>query len=597
MIFWLLTAGIALAADSAATTTATPVPTSVPSAIVTRAPGTPLVIDGRTLALLGGTPTMGGPERALILKNRLDELLAAPTNPNWSIRDDQAGIQVLADDKVFVTITAADVALNGTTSARELADRWVRDLPPALATIRHEHSLEFVLTGLGLATVATLGALLLSRVATGLYRRAREGLSGGAHPSIEWVSSRLARAAYFRDLDVRPALLSLNLWAVWLVRLIILNGWFLVVLGLFPQTRRFNDALLRSILGAIQKLAFSIVAFMPNLVTIIITIIATRYAIRLNDFLFRRMLASPEELGLGLPPELIEVLGKLVGGLIWVMAAMVVAPLLPGLGTQTGQALGLIVGAMITFGSGSAVGNAVAGFVLTYMQPYRVGDRVSIGGVEGDVLEKQFTNTRLRTIKNEVISLTSNHILSSTIINYTTAASKQAGLILHTTVTIGYDVPRHQTEALLLEAARRTDGISEEPTPFVFVTNLGDFSIAYELNASTRFPHFKAVMYSELHKNIIDVFDEAGVEILSPTYQAVRDGNHTTVGGDHVPEGYVAPTFRVASVPGPAEPETSVTPLPHQPGLHRPTNEGDIPVAQRAQALYGAHPHYTDANT
>jgi small-conductance mechanosensitive channel len=163
-------------------------------------------------------------------------------------------------------------------------------------------------------------------------------------------------------------------------------------------------------------------------------------------------------------------------------------------------------------------------------------------------MEKALLVTRIRTIKNEDITLPNSAILSGHTINYTTTA-KELGLILHTGVTIGYDVPWKQVHELLIQAALATDGImkDEKHKPFVLQTSLDDFYVAYQINAYTDQSHRMAAIYSGLHQNIQDKFNEAGVEILSPHYRAARDGNMTTSPANYLPKDYKAPSFNITT--------------------------------------------------
>ena len=188
----------------------------------------------------------------------------------------------------------------------------------------------------------------------------------------------------------------------------------------------------------------------------------------------------------------------------------------------------MFLGILFSLGSSSAIANAVAGLVITYMRPFRLGDRVKIGEVTGQVIEKTLLVTRVRTTKNEDITVPNASILSGHTINYT-SSSKELGLVLHTSVTIGYDVPWRQVHELLIEAAVATNGVNISKEPFVLQTSLDDWYVAYQLNAYTDTPEFMPRIYSELHANIQDKFNEAGVEIMSPHYRAVRDGNAITI--------------------------------------------------------------------
>ena len=157
-------------------------------------------------------------------------------------------------------------------------------------------------------------------------------------------------------------------------------------------------------------------------------------------------------------------------------------------------------------------------------------------------LEKTLLATRIRTIKQEFITIPNGLVLGSHIINYSSSAAS-SGLILHSTVTIGYDVPWRQVHQLLIDAALATESIISEPTPFVFQTSLDDFYVSYQINAFTDKPHVMAVTYSQLHQNIQDRFNEAGVEIMSPHYSTLRDGNQTTIPANYLPANYEIPTF------------------------------------------------------
>lgn len=525
---------------------------------IAQAEGAPVHLDGHALLTVGESPALSARERASILEHRLNALVAEGRPVSFELVEQNGQASLIAGDRPLLTVTAQDLELNLAESPSALAGRWRGQLEPALERARQERSWDFVARSLALTVLATVIAWALHTFLTMVFLRLRDGLSRDDGDLVDKALGTFRRIPLLSGLDVRPALQTVNLWVLWLTRLGLFNLYVLVVLGLYPQTRPFNDVLLNSILASVTALAKNMLAYLPNLVTIAVTLVATRYAIKLIRFMFARMKASPDDLGFGLPVELIDAIGKLGIGIAWVFAAMVIAPLLPGLGTQTGQLVGLLVGAMITLGSGSTIGNAVAGFVLTYMRPFEVGDRVRIGEHEGDIIERNFTNVRLRTIKNAVVTLTSQQVLATAITNFSTDVSREEGLILNTTVTVGYDVPRAQAEALLLAAARRTDGIAATPAPFVLVTGLGDFAIRYELNATTFYPHAKALVYSELHKHLIDVFAEAGVEMVSPVYNAMRDGNAPAV---------------------PAEaPETA----PHQ----------AISVAESVVKRYAGHPHY-----
>jgi len=178
------------------------------------------------------------------------------------------------------------------------------------------------------------------------------------------------------------------------------------------------------------------------------------------------------------------------------------------------------------------------------MRAFSIGDRVRIGEVTGDIVEKSLLVTRIRTTKNEIVSIPNSTVIGNHTTNFSSDAPEK-GLIIHTTVTIGYDVPWRQVHDLLIHAALATDMVEKEPPPFVLQTSLDDFSVSYQINAYTKVPNKQAHLYSLLHQQIQDKFNEAGVEIMSPHYNALRDGNSVTIPPDHLPKDYTAPPFNI----------------------------------------------------
>ena len=235
---------------------------------------------------------------------------------------------------------------------------------------------------------------------------------------------------------------------------------------------------------------------------------------------------------------------QLVRILVIALALVLAFPYLPGSSSPAFQGVSIFIGLLFSLGSTSVVANIVSGVVLTYTRAFRVGDRVRIADTVGDVIEKGLLVTRMRTIKNVEITIPNGMVMGSHIINYS-IVSQEHGLILNTTVTLGYDIPWRLIHETLIKAAQATNGILAEPHPFVLQTGLDDFYVSYELNAYTNQPNIMAVIYSELHQNIQDFCNEAGIEILSPHYGALRDGNPSTIPSDYLPKDYQAPPFQI----------------------------------------------------
>jgi small-conductance mechanosensitive channel len=226
------------------------------------------------------------------------------------------------------------------------------------------------------------------------------------------------------------------------------------------------------------------------------------------------------------------------------LALVVAFPFLPGSSSPAFQGVSIFIGALLSLGSTSVVANVVSGVVLTYTRAFRVGDRVKIADTVGDVTEKALLVTRVRTIKNVEVTIPNSLVLQSHIINYSSMAESR-GLILNTTITLGYDIPWRKVHEALVSAARRTNGILADPPPFVFQTSLDDSYVSYELNAFTDRANDMQIIYSDLHQAVQDSCNEAGIEILSPQYGAIRDGNRSTIPESHLPKDYRPPSFGV----------------------------------------------------
>lgn len=322
-----------------------------------------------------------------------------------------------------------------------------------------------------------------------------------------------------------------------------------ILFSIFPLSEGWARILFRLFLNPLTTMARAVVEYLPNLVMILVIVAVFHYVFKGLRF-FRNEIARGDLVIPGFYPDWARPTYYILRFLILAFMVVVIFPYLPGSESAVFRGVTVFIGFLFTFGGMSSLSSIMAGIVITYMRSYGIGDRVRIADLTGDVIEKTMLVTRIRTTKNEIISIPNSTILTSHIINYSSDAPEK-GLILHTTVTIGYDAPWRQVHELLIGAALATDFIEKEPKPFVLQTSLDDFYVSYQINAYTRAPNRQAATYSLLHQNIQDKFNEAGVEIMSPHYRAQRDGNQTTVPADYLPAGYQAPPFRIQPLPEP----------------------------------------------
>jgi small-conductance mechanosensitive channel len=267
----------------------------------------------------------------------------------------------------------------------------------------------------------------------------------------------------------------------------------------------------------LRVMGTALIREIPDLVFLIILIVVTRYVLKLAKLFFDGIEQGGIKVS-SLESELAQPTYRIFRLLIVVFALVVAYPYIPGSESDAFKGISLFLGLVFSLGSTSVIGNLVAGYSMIYRRAFRIGDRIQVGEVTGDVLERKLLVTRLRSVKNEEIVIPNSEILNSNIINFSTLARDQ-GLILHTTVGIGYGTPWRQVEAMLRMAAERTPGLLATPEPFVLQKALGDFSVTYEINVYCNQPQAMGPIYTALHRNILDVFNEYGVQIMTPAYE------------------------------------------------------------------------------
>ena len=512
-------------------------PNAAPSdSVATENPGVPVEIDGRAVLLVyapvaGITPQ----ERAEGIQSRIIALSRRKLLNYESIHAEDRGAwtEILAGTDRIMAVTEADAKAAERPRA-QLAAEYTEIIRLVVRQYREDHTWRHFLTGVLYATFATicLVALLI-----GLFAIKRK--AGGRieqwllHHKLPPTVSFLFRLRHYMG---RP-FVSIMYGTFWLMILSLVHTYVTVVLRFFPSTRYLSLQITQWLFSEFAAFGKAIIEYLPNLFLVVFISVATSYCIKLNRYIF-------EEIGQGklairgFYPEWAEPTAKLVRFLILAGAAIVVFPYLPGSQSPAFKGISVFLGVLLSLGSTSAVAHVVAGTILTYMRAFQVGDFVRIGSDTGEVVEKTLLVTRICTQKKEVVTIPNGTVLGGVVINYS-AEARQKGVIFHTTVTIGYNAPWRQVHQLLISAALTTDGVLHEPAPFVLQTALNDFYVAYELNAYTATPTNMQVVYSTLHQNIQDQFNEAGVEINSPHYAALRDGNRTTI-----PDGYLTSDYR-----------------------------------------------------
>ena len=450
-------------------------------------------------------------------------------------------------DNILISVSDDDALWNNTTR-NELAQNYKSIISNSVFEYRQATSFKTLAKQLALALLIIGIVIFIIKLIGKLFRWSRGKIMEQKGKMIKGI--RIKNYTLFDDDSEVGFFLSMNNFLKWILILIVIYLALPILFSIFPWTKDFADILFGYILTPVKKIIYAFIDFLPDLFTILVVLFVFRYLFKGITFLKKEI--ENENLKIpGFYTDWANPTYQIIRVLVFAFMIIVIYPYLPGSGSKVFQGVSVFLGFLFTFGSAGSLSNIISGLILTYMRLFKIGDRVKIGDLTGDVIEKSSLVTRIRSPKNEIISIPNSTVMSSHTINYSSDAPG-LGLILNTTVTIGYDVPWKKMHAALVEAALRTEYVLKEPTPFVLQTGLEDFYVSYQINAYIREANKQGDIYSMLYQNIQDVCNEQGIEIMSPHYRTQRDGNETTIPSDYRPEDYKAPPFNlnVNNVPG-----------------------------------------------
>ena len=439
-----------------------------------------------------------------------------------SERDDLAYITY--GNIIIMTVVESDALWND-QSIRELAEYNVVLIKASIENAKKEKSLSRALGRVGLTLLVLVIVYLVVWLINKLYSRALRYVTRSKDKFLKDLSYK-----DYTFLSAEQELKGLFIILKILRGALIILSFFImlpIVFSIFPFTRGWADYLFGLLWTPIKGMGISVWNYLPDLFSIVIIYFAMKYVIRFVKYIFSEIESGKLKIS-GFHPDWAMPTYHIVRFLLMAFGVIIIFPHLPNAESDTFKGVSVFLGVLISLGSSSAIANLIAGLIITYMRPFKIGDRIRVGDISGDVVEKTVLVTRLRTVKNEEITIPNSTILSGNTINYSTY-SKTDGLIIHTNVTMGYECPWQEVQEALLEAADRTNLILKTPRPFVLQVSLDDFYVSYQLNAYIREVNKQAIIYSNLHQNIQDVFNERGFEGVSPYYQAMRDGNKSTL--------------------------------------------------------------------
>jgi small-conductance mechanosensitive channel len=430
------------------------------------------------------------------------------------LANEDGTVAIAAGDSQLMLVSESDARLER-LSLSELAEANRRRIAQAIDNYRRARSvdaLQRAALSSGIATLVLVVAIVAFWKAvhwldTWLHQRILNRIGSVGIQSFEIVRADKIQGAIRAAVHFARALLILVALFVYLN----------FTLARFPWTRALSHRLVELVTEPLATMARGLIGQIPNLAFLVILIYVVRIVLRLVRLFFRSVGSGAIQLS-GFDPEWAVPTYKIARFAVIAFGLIVAYPYIPGSHSDAFKGVSLFVGVLFSLGSSSAIANIIAGYMMTYRRAFKVGDRVKIGDAIGDVIQTRLQVTHLRSLKNEEVVLPNSQILNGQVINYSSLARKQ-GLILHIDAGIGYETPWRQVEAMLLMAAERTAGLLKEPPPFILYKGLGDFAVNYELNVHCDNAQAMNPLYAALSRNILDVFNEYGVQIMTPSYE------------------------------------------------------------------------------
>ena len=490
-------------------------------------PGAPLVVDGDTLLRLYARRGAISPEQRVETVRetieRLGHRLSLGIDTIYVFKGDLSS-DIMSGNEIILSITDNDGLWAGTSREKLAADHAIL-IQAKINELQDEYGLHRKLWGLILALVIIAVQVLLLILTNRIFRRWKKPVMLRLVRKLKPV---IIKDYEFLDIH-RQGILIMSLYKGLRYYVIFLQLCISIPLlfSIFPETETLTYTLLGYVWNPFKDILMSVFSYIPKLFQIIVIWLCFRYLMRLIRYFVGEIELGHLKIS-GFYPEWAKPSYYILRVLLYSLMIVMIWPLLPNSDSEVFQGVSVFIGLVVSLGSTAIVGNLVAGLVMTYMRPFHIGDYIKVGDTVGEVIEKTVLVTRIRTRKNEVVTIQNSSLMGSQTSNYTTAAHDY-GIIVHTKVTIGYDEPWQKIKDIMESAALATPGIKHKPRPFMMITALNDFYVEYEINAYTDDAVKLPAIYSALHANLLQRFFEEGVEIMSPHIYARRDGIDTQI--------------------------------------------------------------------
>ncbi|MDE5997472.1 MAG: mechanosensitive ion channel family protein, partial [Muribaculaceae bacterium] len=475
-------------------------------------PGVPVVIEKDTLfkiyAARGGHSAFDRAETTIEIISKIGHDRSLRRDSVYLL-DNDTYIDIMYGDKVIISVTENDALWHSTTPT-VLANTWMPIIADKITILKAENSFWQILKRAALFVLVIIFQYLMLKLINFLFKKLRR--------EIIWLKVHKLKPLVVRDYELLNTTYLCRIMLVLsrFLRYAVLLFFFIITVpilfSIFPQTESLAMKIFYYIIDPIKMVVKAIIEYIPNLFIIAIIWYCVRYIVRGLRYISEEIKSEKLKIS-GFYSDWAEPTFNIIRFLLYAFMIAMIYPYLPGSESGVFQGISVFVGLIVSLGSSSVISNFIAGFVITYMRPFKAGDFIKVNDTVGNVVEKSPFITRIRTIKNEIVTIPNSFITTSDTVNYS-ASARQYGLIIHTMLTMGYDVPWRKVHQLLIDAALKTDGVLEHPTPFVLETELNDNYMCYQINAYIKEADDMPVIMSDLLQNIQDYFNEAGIGLL-----------------------------------------------------------------------------------
>ncbi|GEM63336.1 ion channel [Sphingobacterium faecium NBRC 15299] len=429
---------------------------------------------------------------------------------SFKIENNEISSDIVYKDLIITSITELDALLEG-KSKEEVANQYLKSIQQAISQEKEENSITKVMIRIGLIILILFIFYLLILLINRIKNYSIQRIMTERTQRIKDV--KIKNYVLISSVQKTRILISSIDMLRWTLIVVMAFIMLPIIFSVFPFTQSWANSLIGLFTKPLKKAVFAIWAYIPNLITVFVILFVMRYAVRFVKYIFTEIDKGKLEIN-GFHREFAMPTFTIVRFLLQAFTLVLIFPYLPGSNSDIFKGISVFIGVLFSLGSSSAISNIIAGLVITYMRPFRIGDRITIADKTGVVIEKSPLVTRLRTIKNEEITIPNSSILSGNTVNYSTFSDQ--GICFQVELSVGYEEPWERIHELLLSIPPRVDRVNTTPAPFVLQKKLDDFYVLYELNVYITKSGEIELAKSEIFQLILNDFLAAGIEMNAP---------------------------------------------------------------------------------